>query len=215
MSGSNTKTDTTQMLLAICGIIGPILYTIVVITLGFLRPGYNHVMQFMSELGEVGSQNAIIMNIAGFQLLGVLMIGFAFGLYRGTGRGIASKISAALVVVAGSGLVAVGFFPCDPGCVNVSFTGFMHSITATIPAVAMGFAPLVISLRMKNDILWEGYWLYSLSTSIVTIILSPLTFLTVFEPWAGALQRLSMAVGLLWIMVISIRLFRLSRISIV
>lgn len=68
MSKSGTRPDSTQRLLAICGIIGPILYTIVVITLGLLRPSYNHVTQLISELGEAGSPNAIIMNTAGFSV---------------------------------------------------------------------------------------------------------------------------------------------------
>lgn len=79
MSKSGTQADKTLRLLAICGIIGPILYTSVLIIVGLLRPGYNHVTQYMSELDEVGGPNAIIMNIAGFTMLGLLMVAFAFG----------------------------------------------------------------------------------------------------------------------------------------
>jgi len=113
MPKSGNRPDSTQRLLAICGITGPILYTIVVIVLGLLRPDYDHVMQSMSELGEVGSSNAIIMNTAGFALLGVLMIAFAFGLHRDISGGNGSKIGPALVALSGTALVITGIFPCD------------------------------------------------------------------------------------------------------
>ena len=115
MSQSGTRPDSTQRLLAICGIIGPISYAIVVIILGFLQPGYSHVTQSMSELGEVGAPNAIIMNTAGFPLLGLLMIAFAFGLHRGISEGKGSKIGPALVALSGAALVITAIFTCDPG----------------------------------------------------------------------------------------------------
>ena len=148
---SESQPDSALSLLAICGIIGPILYTIVVITLGLLRPGYNHVTQFMSELGEVGAPNATIMNTARFTLLGLLMTAFAFGLHRGISEGKGSKIGPALVAVSGAGLVLSEIFPCDPGCVNESFVGITHEVFAMIAAFAMILALLTIYQRLRKD----------------------------------------------------------------
>ena len=55
---SESERDGTLSLLAVCGITGPVIYAVVVIILGLLRLGYNHVTQIMSELGEVGAPNA-------------------------------------------------------------------------------------------------------------------------------------------------------------
>ncbi|MFX1520836.1 MAG: DUF998 domain-containing protein [Promethearchaeota archaeon] len=60
MHKSKTHSDRTQKLLALCGIIGPIFYISVVIILGFLWPGYNHVSQLQSELGATGAPNATL-----------------------------------------------------------------------------------------------------------------------------------------------------------
>ena len=210
MPKSGNRPDSTQRLLAICGITGPILYTIVVIVLGLLRPGYDHVTQSMSELGEVGSSNAIIMNTAGFALLGVLMIAFTFGLHRGISGGKGSKIGPALIALSGTALVITGIFPCDPGCVDVSMVGITHSVFAIISAFAMILAPLALSPRLKRDRLWQGYLAYSLATVIVAGLISAVYGFTVFEQWTGALQRFSMGVLLLWIEVMAIRLLRLS-----
>ena len=47
-----TQPLNTQKILAIGGIIGPIIYAIVLTIVGLLRPGYSHISQVMSELGK-------------------------------------------------------------------------------------------------------------------------------------------------------------------
>lgn len=155
------------------------------ITLGLFRPGYNHVTQIMSELGEVGAPNAIIMNTAGFILLGLLMISFAFGLDRGISEGEGSKIGPALVAVSGAWLVLLGIFPCDPGCVNESFVGITHEVFAIMHAFAMIFAPLAIAQRLKKDSRWQGYLYYSLATGVVGAVIASVYGFNVFEHGRG------------------------------
>jgi hypothetical membrane protein len=57
-----------------------------VIVFGFLREGYSHVSQPMSDLGKIGSSNMAGQNV-NFILTGLLILAFSFGLYRGTGHG--------------------------------------------------------------------------------------------------------------------------------
>jgi len=199
-----------SVLLAICGVLGPILYTIVLVTVGFLHPGYNHARQLISELGAVGAPNAMIMNLAGFSLLGILTIAFSFGLYLNMKDGISSKIGLAFLVVSGVGQIAVGFFPCDPGCVNVSFTGIMHVVSARILWIGMVIAQFAIAQPFRNDPKWERYWGYTLATGLVTLIIGIMLGFVVIEGWTGALQRVFNGVRLLWIEIIAIRLLRLS-----
>lgn len=210
VSKSCTRLDTTQRLLAICGIIGPISYTIVVIILGFLRPGYNHITHNLSELGEVGGQNAIVMNAAGIALPGILMIAFAFGLHRGIGEGKGSKIGPALLALSGAAWVMTGIFPRDPAYVTVSMVGVTHSVFTIISAFAMILVPLALSPRLKSDSLWQGYQYYSLTSAIVAGVISVVYGFRAFEQWTGALQRVLMGVLLLWVEVMAIRLLRLS-----
>jgi hypothetical membrane protein len=207
---SESQSDRALSLQAICGIIGPISYAVVVIALGFFQPGYNHVTQSMSELGAVDAPNAILMNTAGFALLGLLLIAFAVGLHRSIGKGKGSKIGPALVAVSGAALVMTGIFPCDPGCVDVSDVGVMHSVFAMVAAFAMMLAPLFLSPRLKKDSRWQGYLAYSLVTVVVAAVFATMMMFPTFEPWKGALQRISMGVPLLWVEVMAIRLLRLS-----
>jgi len=66
--------------LVICGIIGPIMFTIVLITLGFLHPEYNHITQYISELGATNAPYAGIIN-TGLFFVGILIAFFSIGLY--------------------------------------------------------------------------------------------------------------------------------------
>ena len=210
MSESSTQADSSQRLLAICGIVGHILYAIVLIILGFLEPGYNHATQSMSELGAVGARHAIIMNTAGFPLLGILIIAFALGLDRGIRDGKEAKTGPALVTVSGAALVMTGIFRCDPGCVDVTTVGITHSVFAVIAAFAMLLAPLAISPRLKRDNRWKSYLAYSVATVVVALLVSAVYGFNVFEPWKGALQRISMGVPLIWVEVMAVKLLRLS-----
>jgi len=164
----------------------------------------------MSELGAVDAPHSILMNVFGFQLLGVFMIAYGFGLYQGISKGWDSKIGVIFIVIAGASMVAVGFFPCDPGCVNVSPTGFGHVITSMIPAIAMPFGIFFVMFRLRKDSQWQGYWLFSLAITIIAIILSPLAMVPYFGPWVGVLQRIGIGVPLFWMEVMSIKLLRLS-----
>ena len=132
MSEEFTQAYKVNKMLTLCGIFGPIFYTIVLFVLGLLRPGYNHVTQSMSELGEVGSLNAVLMNTFGFPLLGLFLLTFSLGLHRGVIEGKGAKIGPSLIAVSGIGLILTGVIQCDPGCIDVSLTGYLHSITAMI-----------------------------------------------------------------------------------
>ncbi len=81
----------TQKLLAFPGIFGPPLHSIIALSISLLRPEYDHVTQSMSELGEAGAPYAF-MN-AGFLLLGLSLVMFAFAL----DKELSSKIGSALI----------------------------------------------------------------------------------------------------------------------
>lgn len=206
---NSSQSNTIMKLTAVCGIIGPIIFTIVIFILGHLRSDYNHFTKTMSELGAVDSPNAMVMNTAGLALLGILMIIFSFGLYKGITKETDTKFGSILVAIAGTSLIGSAIFPCDPHCINVSLTGIMHDVFATIPAIVIILALIMISKGMKQDVKWQNYWAYTLATSILTILCSFLLIFTVFENWIGLVQRFGMGIPLLWMMVIAIRILHL------
>jgi hypothetical membrane protein len=210
MSKESTGPDNTQRLLAICGIIGPVSYAIVLITLGSLEPGYSHVTQTMSTLGSPVARHPIIMNIAGFGLLGLMIVALALGLDRGIRDGKGSKIGPGLVAVSGAAVGMLGIFHSEPGAESPTAMGTMHSVFVLIGGFALLLAPLAISPRLKRDEQWQSYVAYSLGTVVVASVVAALYASNVFESWKGIIQRMAMAVLLIWLEVMAVKLLRVS-----
>ncbi len=205
-----------QSLLAIFGIIGPIMKSIVVVILAFLWPGYSHISQSMSELGAIDAPNSIIMSVT-LVVFGLLMICFAFGLHKGIGHGEGSIIGPAFIAIYGVGQVGNGIFPCAPGCANPwetgSLTGMMHTVTSYVGYIAILVAMLVISQRLGKDKHWLNYRSFSIAIGLISIgafLLLSFVLSGLLISWAGAFQRLRHGIVFLWIIVMSIRLLRIS-----
>jgi len=214
MSKSPMRPDGVQKILAVCGILGPIIYTIVLTALGMMWPSYDPVSQYMSELGAVDAPHAIIMNTFGFSLLGIFFILFGFGLYLGLRKHAVTTISIILIVVAGISMFAVGFFPCDPGCNNVTPTGIAHSLTATIPAIVMPIGILLSAYSLRKDHNWQGHWwLLSLVFGVTSVLLSPLGMVPMLNSVRGLVQRIGIGIPLLWMEIMSIKLLLLTKSS--
>lgn len=198
-----------QRFFAICGIIAPIIFAIIVMIAGFLRPEYSHLINFVSELGAVGAPNAI-MQRSNFVLLGILIIAFTFGLHRGIGEGKGSIIGPLLVAIFGLSAVTSGIFSTDP-IQPGSFSDIMHQMSSAIGSTAAIIGFFVISGRLEQDISWQRYRSFSIVIAIVAIVVSVVGVgvLGVLGV-PGLAQRLFMAVLFLWIEVMAIRLFQVS-----
>lgn len=198
-----------QRFLAICGILAPIIFAIIVMIAGLLQPEYNHLINFVSELGAVGAPNAIIQRM-NFVLVGILIVAFAFGLHRGIGKGKGSIIGPLLVAIFGLSAVVSGIFSTDP-IQPGSFSDIMHSMSSAVGSTAAIIAFFIIPRRLEQDILWRRYRSFSIVIAIVAIVISVVGVgvLGVLGV-PGLAQRLFMAVLFLWIEVMAIRLFQVS-----
>jgi hypothetical membrane protein len=194
------QSNGTQRILAVCGIIAPILYVMLIIVEGLLRPGYSQVSQAMSELGQNGTPNATLQD-ANFVIDGILLIALAVGLHKGINQGAGSRIGPALMAVFGSANILVGtLFPLpSPFHMPVGVIGF----------VAMIIAIFAFSRRARRDNQWHGYGSYSLATGVLSVAIFVFIILTgqgILAAWFGLLQRIFAAPLLLWIGVMSMRL---------
>jgi len=210
MPEENLRNDPILRLLALAGMVVPLLFGVLLAVAGLLRPGYDHIVDYISELG-VGS-NAWIMN-TNFLLTGFLVVAFSLGLARALGAGKSARAGSVLVGIFGSGVFAAGIFSCDPGCPSsgASLSQQMHDVVSIVAFVAIMIAPIVVSLGMKRDPLWQGYRLYSIATGVAAIAFFFL-FIASTE-YVGALQRFFVATPFLWIGVIALRLFKVSRLA--
>lgn len=198
----------TLHILALCGIAGPILFTLVLLSLGLLAAPYNHVTQYMSELGATGAPFALAMNLVGFIALGCCIILSALGLHQVINKGNGSKGSPVLLVFSGIGFIMTGIFPCDPDCITVSLIGILHGYAALLAQMALILAILPFAFRVKNVKGWGNYTQFSLAMFFLSLLLAALYKSFLFEEQTGLFQRLSFGMPLLWLEIIMIHLFR-------
>jgi len=187
--------------LAICGIVSPIIFAVMVIIESLLRPGYSQTFNFISDLG-VGS-NAILQDI-NFWIFGILTLGFVVGLWQSTPakKSLALKAGIVLVAIFAIGVGLAGFFPEDYG------DGHLHTLVSSTAFVAIIAALLLVwwGLRKADKTVWGNYRLYTLASGLLDLILLFVFNASMGGDYQGLVQRLFLAVPMLWILVTGLKL---------
>lgn len=190
----------------LCGICAPILFTVLVIVASLIRPGYSQTYNYVSDLG-VGPY-AIIQNI-NFLIFGLLSIGFALGLKEGLPSHKYLKSAVWLVIIFGLGIIGAGVFPED------YLSQLPHNIVSATAFVAIIAAQLLIwrGLKGADNSVWSRYRTFSLITGLLSIILVIALKIAVtdFSAFQGALEKLFIAVWLIWIEITALKLYFLDK----
>jgi hypothetical membrane protein len=198
--------------LALVGAVGPIVYLVLVTVLGMLWDGYDPVRDTQSELGAVNAPHGTVMNLAGFMALGVCILAFAATYWLLLAPSAAKVLATGLLVLAGVGMVVVGFFPCDAGCVDVTATGRLHSTFSMPGAIGLPAAVMVSALVFRRDgrfgVAWQvvSFWL-----GLAALASGPLIAAELVGGVNGLVQRAAMWAPLGWMVAVSIRLYWLAR----
>jgi hypothetical membrane protein len=206
-SPAPTTSTTLRRALALVGAVGPVGYLVLVTVLGLLWDGYDPIRDTQSELGAVDAPHRLVMNLAGFMGLGVSLLAFAAAYWLLLRPSWAKTLATGLLAVAGVGMVVVGFFPCDAGCVDVTATGRLHSVFSMPGAIGLPAAAMVSALAFRRDgrfgTLWQAvsFWL-----GLVSLASGPLIAVELVEGGNGLLQRAAMWPSLLWLTTVSLKL---------
>lgn len=196
-------------MLALAGVVAPIVFWLIFITAGLIRPGYDPVRQYGSELG-IGP-HAWLQN-TNFILFGVLEMAFAYGLHRGINHGRGSKIGPALIAVGGLAFILVGCFTSTS--THHTLPGTIHARAAQIIYYSFPLAFFILIPRLKEDRYWRGLARYSLLAAILGLILA--VAFTWSAQWSllsahiGLVQRILLAVSSVWLGVLALRLLAIS-----
>lgn len=193
-----------QRFYALCGIIAPILFTIMVIIESLLRPGYS---QIYSTISELGLGHLAILQIMNFIIFGLLSISFTIGFSRylktRSGKAVIGLLIAfsLAVVFAGVAFLFSGIYP-------YSTVITAHSVASIIGFYAIFIAQLLTwqALKGSNQNIWRNYRIYSLISGLVTLIV---LFYIPFSPYQGLFERVFVAVWLIWIEITAIKLYTL------
>jgi Protein of unknown function (DUF998) len=219
------KITSTEFLL-LCGVIGPLLFILVLLIEGATRPGYS---AWQTDGSYLALSNQGWEQIANFLVCGLLCIAFAVGLRRLWSTGRASVWGPLLIGLFGLGLLIVGVFVTDPGGgyppgapINGSpstLHGWIHGITGgLIFNVVLPAACFVLSRRFAADPQHRRWATYSWLTGALILIISipstiilPIAERAGFPVVDGLFQRVEITLGWAWIALTALHLWREAR----
>lgn len=192
--------EKTRKILALGGVMGPILFTVVVMFSAYSRTDYEHVHNFISELGARNTKGNVLMNYVGFMLSGIFFCAFAISLLNITAKNFIYKFGASLILIFGMGMILSGIFSCDPGCPQVgSMESIIHDRVSAVTffSVILGMLLLGVSFR-KSDV-FKGISFYTILSGILSAILL-FIMINSFETrvFTGLWQRLLLLSIFLW-----------------
>jgi hypothetical protein len=195
------RTGWVQQVLLSCGILAPLLYVGVDRLAGRLVRGYDFVSQSMGELSAVGAPTRLL--VVSVNALGVaLMIAFGTGVWRMTGPGLLSRISASLVVgQAVAGLVMVLFFAPRYG---------ERPIAASTGVIVGALGVVMLVLAIGFGAAAFGGWFRVLSIAILAayVLLAVLRFTLLPTDQSvslvGVQERTMLYAFLLWVLAFAV-----------
>ncbi len=211
MLKNGANQDNLLRYLALCGIAYPIVFATLVTVAGFFYQDYSHVTQAISELGGVEAQYPVLQNV-NFAVIGLLLIAFATGLHRGLG---AANLGPVFIGVFGVVSVLHSVLPCDPGCEFQTLTGTLHNVTGIGGFLSAIAGIFLVSRNLNADRQWSSLYRFSWMAGVV-VLASLVLWIGVAKAGDvgslnGVLQRVFILSWFVWVEVMAIRLFRISR----
>jgi hypothetical membrane protein len=199
-------------LYALCGVVAPILFVLMVVVEGALVTGYNHMTQQVSDLGAyvLYGSYALIQNL-NFCVFGILVVAFAIGLRQELS---ASRVMTTSLALCGALFFLVGFFPDEP----TPWPAAAHYLLAQLSGLSIFVSEFFAWRRLRRPVAnegdsWRRYGTFSLA-SLVLAIISFFVFAIFGQPGSpvtGLLQRVMGFFVLLWIEVMALRLLQMTK----
>jgi hypothetical protein len=213
--------------LLIGGVVGPVLFVVVLLIEGATRPGYSAWRNFVSQL-SLSSQGWE--QVTNFLVCGLLCLGFSAGLRRALAGGKGAVAGPAALGVFGAGLIIAGVFSTDPalgyppGTLPVSGSpalhgtphAMIHGLAGLVCFVSLTVACFAMARRFGGDIRWRGWTAYSILTGIVVlsgfVASNTTSVLDMRGVWpnapTGLIQRVAIISGWVWVALLAGRLLR-------
>lgn len=200
----------------LCGVFAPLLWLAVIVIAGELRPGFDHVGQYISELGERGSATEILMRFGGFVATGVLHVAYAAAFYATLSRisdhWRLTLLVAGLIALNGIGRIGAGLFACEPGCVAPEIlTQRLHGLSATLAFLSIAAAAILGAIIFRGDKRLRPLSAYSLGSGFAGLIFLWLMSSSQAEHiFTGLYERLASGVLSLWVLVTALWLLSIA-----
>jgi hypothetical membrane protein len=202
--------DTGLRWLSLCGILAPLLDSLVVGIISALQPNFDPVRDYLSLLTAPEHPDRGFLR-AWWISFGIQFAPFAAAYYAGTRNNRHPWIVPILLLVFAFFISLSGVFPCDPGCRGRTISAKLHYSVSTVAALALTPCPFVFWWSTRQDARWRGFRLFSgvIQVAGIATLLALLWAFLNWYPWAGLIERIFWGLYYLWILVIAVKLFQL------
>jgi len=194
-------------LLTICGMLSPIIYTLMWILGGILQPEYSHIRDDVSSLIAVDAPNKKLFDkfiISSSTLLFIFYVGLHWGINNGEG----SAIGPILFVISGFlGVLVALFFPLDPGGEIITTRGKMHLVLIAISGILATAGMVAMWFRLESVAEWSVFATFSLFTAIVSLILVVISAVTATSSYFGLIERFMISSYQIYYFVLALMVF--------
>jgi hypothetical membrane protein len=206
---------TSHKILLICGIIIPLFYISIDTISAFLYQGYIYTDQAISELSAIGAPTAWIWTILNF-VYNPLLVAFGIGVLKSADSKRGLRISGILMII--GGILGFGwlFFPMNMrGNIGTAFD-VGHLVMSAVTVLT-----LTLIILFGSGAAGKRFRIYSILTIIVMLggggysgTQAPRVAAQLPTPWMGTIERVSVFLPLIWILVLAVVLLRARRFNI-
>lgn len=173
----------------LCGLVSLVLLVGGTIIAGAVTPGYDHLRQYMSELGATGAPTGPWVSYGVFLPSSALMVVFWLYCARRLAPGPVAAIGFVFLAMNGLGLAGGGAFPCEVGCPieSASLSQNLHNLFG-----GLGYLAGVIGLFISAIGMSRGDRKPATIATGLTCAIAGAVFLTGIHPdfeYPGAAQR--------------------------
>ncbi len=194
-------------ILAICGMLSPIVYTVMWIYVGRLDSDYSHTRDDISSLFAIGAPNRRLAHVF-IITSSVLLLVFYLGLHDGLNDGGGSILGPFLLVISSIlGVLVALFFPLDEGGEIKTYRGKMHIILVAASGILTIIGMIALWLRLQSIPIWSAFATFSLITAIVSAILVTISGIFAQGKYRGILERLGVTPYMVYYFVLSLMVF--------
>ncbi|MFX0076009.1 MAG: DUF998 domain-containing protein [Candidatus Hermodarchaeota archaeon] len=194
-------------ILAIFGMLSPIVYTVMWIYVGSLDSEYNHIRDDISSLFAIGAPNRRLAHTF-IIISSVLLLVFYLGLHEGLNDGGGSIIGPSLLVASSIlGVFVALFFPLDEGGEIKTYRGKMHLILVAASGILTIAGMIALWLRLQLVPFWSGFATFSLVSAIVSAILITISGIFAQGKYRGILERFGVTPYQIYYFVLSLMVF--------
>ena len=181
---------------AFLAIVSPFWFFGVYLLVSFGNPTFSHVVDPISKLGSLGQPRAIVWNLLGFVLPGVVITGLGLKISKAFPSKLTARMAGMSLAMSGSLVVVAGLFPNDP-LHPAALTNQVHDLSGWVSLSAFLVAGLITPW-----VLWPRSGLSWISVGPFLIVYGSLAYQLWGSPqwWLG--QRIGFAAYFLWVAVI-------------